>query len=172
MERFCPLVFLNHLPCDFALTFYILYFLADALNLMRHCADGAGQRKIKKHNQVKSLCFVLFPFPGTKLFSDFFSESRDAIWPGMWCEKGYSGAEEKYFEPFLPFVWYRAAGRLRGLWFGCDRWPIAVVCSDWSYSGHFQELKKKKSSLEMEVEHAHKQPDAFKKIHFRVCLAV
>lgn len=50
---------------------------------------------------------------------------------------------------------------------------MAVVCSDWSYSGHFETGKKKKekatkSTLEIKVEHAHKQPDGFEMIGLSV----
>lgn len=47
-----------------------------------------------------------------------------------------------------------------------------MVCSDWSYSGDFQEQSKKKSSkstLEMKVEHTHKLPDGFEMIGLSVC---
>lgn len=55
------------------------------------------------------------------------------------------------------------------LWFCRDRWVMAVVCSDWGYSGLLRTeqnktKKKTQNTLDLKVEHAHRQPDGFEKM--------
>lgn len=90
----------------------------------------------------------------------------------MWCEKGYSAAEGRFFQLLFTFCVIQG-WKLSEKGFGRDRWVnghwFALIGPILDTSKK-REQKKKRSTFEMKVEHAHKQPDGFEMIGLNVCM--
>lgn len=85
----------------------------------------------------------------------------------MWCEKGYSAAEERFYQLLFTFCMLQG-WKLSEKGFGHDRW---VNGHGFALIGPILDTsKKRESTLEMKVEHAHKQPGGFEMIGLNVCM--